>query len=96
MIGPTVEEIFEATLAREIEYDDLKKESAALNPRVAELEAIREVKLPEITEDIIDDFGDTSLMDLIPNPNPGEAWVVRTWSQDAVDFVALLNAGRKA
>lgn len=78
--------------AIEKERDELKDKLAEV---VKERDALRVVELPKITEDMIDAFADTSMMELRPNPLPTDgAWVYREWTQDAVDFVALINKER--
>ena len=77
------------------ELDELEREITRLRSCVAALEAeverLREVKLPEITKEIAARWA-------LPYPcligsNEDDEW---EWTKEAVDFVALLNEERKA
>ena len=76
------------------ELDELEREITRLRSCVAALEAeverLREVKLPEITDEIWNRWVFPSLRLLGFNENDE-----CEWTRDAVEFVALLNEGRK-
>ena len=83
-MGAVIKLVSELTRKR----DALKARVAALE---AEVERLREVKLPEITKEIAARWA-------LPYPcligsNEDDEW---EWTKEAVDFVALLNEERKA
>ena len=71
----------------------LSEAEAQRDVALAEAERLRTVKLPTITDEIAEELGDSSLVERCPISTIPSLW---TWTQDAVDFVAVLNQSRAA